>query len=262
MALGTASVSPLELASAYTAFAGLGESVRPRLLTKVERENGELVWQAEPVEKHRVMAPAVAYIVTDALRDALARGTGSEVRRAGFRAPAAGKTGTTNDGTDAWFVGYTPETVTAVWIGFDEQRPIMERATGGRLAAPVWARMMMRILPAKSGPDWPRPAEVLEGRVDPATGLMVASGCPPWDGVARRELFLRPYAPVAACPSPLPPEWEDPESGDRIYDDEEGLQTGLPQVEVTPEPSEPADGARFYAAPEAPEPTPTPDPPR
>jgi penicillin-binding protein 1A len=264
MALGTASVSPLELAGAYTAFAGMGDAVHPRLVTKVERANGEVVWEAEPVQKRRVMAPAVAYIVTDALREALQRGTGSEVRRSGFRAPAAGKTGTTNDGTDAWFVGYTPAMLTAVWIGFDEQRPIMERATGGRLAAPVWARMMMRLSSSHSGPEWPRPAEVMEGRVDPATGLMIASGCPPWEGGARRELFLRPYAPVSACPSPLPSDWQDQQAGDEPFDDEEGLQTGL-LVESPAAASEPqADEARFYAAPSAPEPsaTPTPEPPR
>jgi membrane carboxypeptidase/penicillin-binding protein len=262
MALGTASVSPLQLAGAYTAFAGMGEAVRPRLVTKVERANGEVVWQAEPVQKRRVMAPAVAYIVTDALREALTRGTGSEVRRTGFRAPAAGKTGTTNDGTDAWFVGYTPEMLTAVWIGFDEQRPIMERATGGRLAAPVWARMMMRLSSSKSGPEWPRPAEVLEGRVDPETGLMIASGCPPWDGVGRRELFLRPYSPVSACPSPLPSDWEDPATALEPFDDEEGLQTGL--SELPPAAAEPAtEEARYYTpAAAAPEPSPTPEPPR
>jgi penicillin-binding protein 1A len=262
MALGTAAVSPLELAGAYTAFAGLGEAVTPRLVTKVESANGEVVWQAEPVKKRRVMEPAVAYVVTDALREALSRGTGSEVRRTGFRAPAAGKTGTTNDGTDAWFVGYTPAMLTAVWIGFDEQRPIMERATGGRLAAPVWARMMMRLASSKSGPEWPRPAEVIEGRVDPATGLMIASGCPPWEGVGRRELFVRPYAPVSACPSPLPSDWQDPYAVPLDpLDEEEGLQTGLLE-EVTTAAEPAADGAHFYAAPGSPEPTATPEPPR
>ena len=145
--------------------------------------------------------------------------------------------------------------LTAVWIGFDEQRPIMERATGGRLAAPVWARMMMRLQSAKSGPEWPRPAEVQEGRVDPATGLMIASGCPPWDGVGRRELFLRPYVPVAACPSPLPSDWQDPLAPDaEPFDDEEGLQTGLSEA-VASDTAEPApDEAHFYAAPSPPEP--------
>jgi penicillin-binding protein 1A len=261
MALGTASVSPLELAGAYTAFASLGEIVSPRLVTKVERANGEVVWQAEPVRKRRVMEPAVAYVVTDALSEALSRGTGSEVRRTGFRAPAAGKTGTTNGGTDAWFVGYTPQMLTAVWIGFDEQRPIMERATGGRLAAPVWARMMMRLASPKAGPEWARPADVVEGRIDPETGLLIAAGCPPWDGLGRRELFVRPYVPVSACPSPLPSDWQDPYAmPPEPLDDEEGLQTELIE-EATAETEPQADGARFYAAPSAPEPEPTPEPP-
>jgi penicillin-binding protein 1A len=262
MALGTVSVSPLQLAGAYAAFAGTGEAVSPRLVTKVERANGEVLWEAEPPQKRRVVSPAVAYIVTDALRDALSRGTGTEVRRSGFRAPAAGKTGTTNDGTDAWFVGYTPSVVAAVWIGFDEQRPIMERATGGRLAAPVWARMMLRSTPPGDGAEWPRPSDVTEGRVDPATGFLVASGCPPWDGVGRRELFLRSYVPVSACPSPTPAALPDESAPGEPFDEEEGLQTGLPPQESAPVAREAeADGAHFYAAPPSAEPSPAPEPP-
>jgi penicillin-binding protein 1A len=262
MALGTVSVSPLQLAGAYTAFAGSGEAVSPRLVTKVERANGEVLWEAPAAEKRRVVSPAIAYIVTDALRDALSRGTGTEVRRAGFRAPAAGKTGTTNDGTDAWFVGYTPSVVAAVWIGFDQQRPIMERATGGRLAAPVWARMMMRSTSARTAADWPRPADVTEGRVDPATGFLIASGCPPWDGVGRRELFLASYVPVTACPSPTVAEPAVESATGEPSDEEEGLQTGLPPVEPAPAAEEPEEGgAHFYAAPPPnPEPPPTPEP--
>jgi penicillin-binding protein 1A len=276
MALGTVSVSPLELAAAYTSFAGLGDAVRPRLVLKVERANGELVWQAERPQRRRVLSPAVAYIVTDALRDALHRGTGSAVVRAGFRAPAAGKTGTTNDGTDAWFVGYTPSLLSAVWIGFDKRRPIMERATGGRLAAPVWARMMLRLKRGRSSAlDWPRPADVLEGRVDPASGLLLAEGCRPWDGAARRELFLRNNAPVTACPNQGEPQFYEATAEPEVPDYEEGLQTGL-GIEEVGEEKPPPDQPRFYtpstppsvtpaslpveAAP-MPEPTPTPLPP-
>jgi penicillin-binding protein 1A len=255
MALGTVSVSPIQLAASYTAFAGLGDVVTPRLVRKVESENGEVLWVAEPPKKRRVMSPSVAYIVTDALREALSRGTGSAVARAGFRAPAAGKTGTTNDGTDAWFVGYTPKVLAAVWIGFDRQRPIMERATGGRLAAPVWARLMLRLAPTQgSGPDWPRPADVLEGRVDPASGLLLAPGCRSWDGYARRELYLRGFAPVSTCPSQGESEYMNVSMSPEELDYEEGLETGLP---VEPEVEEPPpDQPRFYAAPRATEPSP------
>jgi penicillin-binding protein 1A len=260
MALGTVSVSPLELAAAYTAFAGMGDAVRPRLVLKVERGDGEVLWQAERPQRRRVMSPAVAYIVTDALREALSRGTGSAVVRAGFRAPAAGKTGTTNDGTDAWFVGYTPSMLGAVWIGFDKRRPIMERATGGRLAAPVWARMMLRLKRGRSSAlDWPRPANVLEGRVDPTTGLLLAEGCWPWEGAPRRELFLASNAPVSACPNqgePVYPEYYDRAIESEAPDYEEGLRTGLGIEEVpeVPEPPRP-DQPRFYT-PATPAPAP------
>lgn len=257
MALGTVSVSPLDLAAAYTTFAGLGDAVRPRLVLRVERGNGEVLWQAERPQRRRVLSPAVAYIVTDALREVLRRGTGSAVVRAGFRAPAAGKTGTTNDGTDAWFVGYTPSMLSAVWIGFDRRRPIMERATGGRLAAPVWARMMLRLKRGRSSAlDWPRPPDVTEGRVDPSSGLLLAPGCRPWDGTARRELFLSTNVPVTACPNQGEPQFYESALESDIPDYEEGLQTGL-ALEAVLEEAEPApDQPRFYT-PGSPEPEPS-----
>ena len=110
MALGTVAVSPLELAAAYTAFAaprrGRAPALRPaRRAPKTAACCGRRTSRSA----ERVLDPGVAYVVTDALQDVLTRGTGTAVREAGFRAPAAGKTGTTNDGADAWFVGYTPE---------------------------------------------------------------------------------------------------------------------------------------------------------
>ena len=123
MALGTVAVSPVELAAAYTAFAGLGEGVRPRFVVRVDAEDGRVLWQADQPERRHVLDAAVAYVITDALQDVLTRGTGTAVRESGFKAPAAGKTGTTNDGADTWFVGYTPEIVASVWMGFDRTRP-------------------------------------------------------------------------------------------------------------------------------------------
>jgi penicillin-binding protein 1A len=233
MALGTVAVSPVELAAAYTAFAGLGEGVRPRFVVRVDGEDGNVLWQADAPERKHVLDAAVAYVITDALEDVLNRGTGTAVRESGFRAPAAGKTGTTNDGADTWFVGYTPEIVAAVWMGFDRQRPIMAKATGGRLAAPVWARLMSRIYAGRKAPAaWPMPAGVVEGLVDPQTGLLLASGCAPWSGVPYKELFVQGAVPVTVCPSqgpimtaemlPLPP----------LPDYEEGMETGVPLEEL------------------------------
>ncbi|HET8647655.1 MAG TPA: PBP1A family penicillin-binding protein, partial [Vicinamibacteria bacterium] len=138
MPLGTVAVSPLELATAYTAFARQGSAVRPRLVRRIEGPEGGVIWESA-MESAEVLPAATAYLVNDVLSEALARGTGTAVRASGFTAPAAGKTGTTNDGADAWFVGYTPDLVAAVWIGYDSPAPTVPRATGGRVAAPVWA---------------------------------------------------------------------------------------------------------------------------
>jgi 1A family penicillin-binding protein len=201
MALGTASLAPIELASAYTAFANLGSRVEPRLVLEVRRPDGEVLWETE-VESERVIDPAVAFLVTDVLSDAVSRGTGTAVRQAGLRVPAAGKTGTTNDRRDTWFVGYTPEMVGAVWIGFDEPRPIVGDAAGGRLAAPVWGRMMRRVYAERPAPaDWQAPGDVTRRAVDPATGYLLAEGCSPVGARPQEEYFLLGTEPQAICPS-------------------------------------------------------------
>ncbi len=204
LALGTVAVSPLELATAYTAFATLGDAVRPRVVLKVARPDGRLLWEAGPPERRRVLDPGVAFLVTDVLRDAVARGTGTAARQAlAAEIPIAGKTGTTNDATDAWFVGYTPEVVAAVWVGFDQPRPITAAATGGRVAAPVWGRMMARLAEGRQVPKpWTAPPGVVSATVDSETGLVVADGC---EAVfPDRELFLRQHVPAAACPGDRP----------------------------------------------------------
>jgi penicillin-binding protein 1A len=191
------------------------------------------LWQAEEPERRHVLDAAVAYVITDALEDVLTRGTGTAVRESGFKAPAAGKTGTTNDGADTWFVGYTPEVVAAVWMGFDRQRPIMAKATGGRLAAPVWARLMTRLYAGrKPPPPWPMPAGVVEGMVDPQTGLLLASGCAPWSGVAYKELFVHGAVPVTVCPSQGPIMTAEMLPLPALPDYEEGMETGVPLEDV------------------------------
>jgi penicillin-binding protein 1A len=199
MPLGTVAVSPLELATAYGAFAGLGQVAAPRMVLRIAAEDGSEIWKAEEPRPQRVMDDGVAFLITNVLQEALERGTGTAVRASGFSGPAAGKTGTTNDATDAWFVGYTPSLVAAVWMGFDEPRPIMGLATGGRLAAPVWGRMMARAVSHRAAP-WAAPSSVVQAWVDPETGLPLAEGCRPYYGEAFRELFLRASMPQTVCP--------------------------------------------------------------
>ncbi len=216
MALGTASMSPLELATAYTPFATLGTAARPRFITRVEDEDGTVLYETE-VERVAAMDAGVAYILTDILRDAVDHGTGTAVRAAGVRGPVAGKTGTTSDATDAWFVGYTPELVGSVWIGYDTPSPISSAATGGGLAAPVWGRMMRRVQANRDEPSpWQRPARVVEGYIDPESGLLLADGCRSRWGYSEREIFLRDHMPETYCPQPR-----------RWYDDVWGAIGGI-----------------------------------
>jgi penicillin-binding protein 1A len=270
MPLGTVSVSPLELATAYTVFSTLGQGVEPRLVRRVERPDKEVLWEAEAAEPDAVLEPGIAFLVTDSLREALERGTGTAVRTSGFRGPAAGKTGTTNDGTDTWFAGYTPEVVAVVWVGFDQPRPIMAMATGGRVAAPVWARLMTRYYAGRTLPSrWSPPSGIFQAAVDPGTGLVLAEGCQPQSGAAYREYFLRGMSPPSVCPSrgvpvemlagldlPLP---DDEEATDLSLELPADLREPLASVlEDAAEEAEPAEEPA-QPAPAAEEPEPAPE---
>ncbi|NIP80652.1 MAG: hypothetical protein GWM90_16105, partial [Gemmatimonadetes bacterium] len=189
LALGVTAVSPLEMAVAYSAFAGRGSRVAPRFVRRVEDRDGTVLWSSG-TERTPVLDPAIAYILTDMLRDVVDRGTGAAVRRSGFWGAAAGKTGTTNDNTDVWFVGYTPELVGAVWVGFDDVRSLPYRATGGGVAAPVWGRVFDRIADDRRV-SWPSPPSgVVVRPVDTRTGQVLREGCYVYAAAHRRELFV------------------------------------------------------------------------
>ncbi|HUG42076.1 MAG TPA: PBP1A family penicillin-binding protein, partial [Longimicrobiales bacterium] len=197
--LGVTAVSPLELTAAFSTFAARGTRVAPRFVLRVEDEAGEVVWASGVPERVSVTTPAVAFVLTDMLRDAVDYGTGTGARWAGFRGPAAGKTGTTTNATDVWFVGYTPGLVGTVWIGFDETRSLPARATGGAIAAPVWGRIMARMDRGASA-DWDPVPGVVALLVDPESGLALEDGCRPRWGSAQRELFLAGQEPPTVCP--------------------------------------------------------------
>jgi 1A family penicillin-binding protein len=151
LALGTGVVSPLDLTSAYTAFPGEGEIAHPRGIISVFDAGGVQVLD-RPVQRDRVLSPEVAFQMTAMLRDVVERGTGAAARSLGVRGPVAGKTGTTDDYHDAWFVGFSRSVVVGVWVGFDQPAPIGRDAYGARVALPIWADFMKRtasIFPAR-----------------------------------------------------------------------------------------------------------------
>ncbi|HET9983026.1 MAG TPA: PBP1A family penicillin-binding protein [Longimicrobiales bacterium] len=192
--LGVGGVTPLELTDSYAAFATLGNRPEPRLVTRVEDRDGNVVWAQAP-QAAQVLDPAVAFVMNSMLQDVVNRGTGTAVRAAGFADPAGGKTGTTNDGTDAWFIGFTPRLVGGVWIGFDQPRPITGDASGGHLAAPIWGRIMARVAGGAGG--WQPPPGVEKLWVEP-TGNVLAADCPP-PGDAHSMWFVQGTAPAAGC---------------------------------------------------------------
>jgi len=147
--IGAAEVIPLQMAEAYATFATLGTRVRPQPILRVENPEGEVLWEPQP-ERSQVLDSLSARIMVSMLEDVVALGTGYNVRAPGlgelsYEVPAAGKTGTTNDGTNVWFMGFTPNLMAAVWFGMDRPVNIWERATGGGDAAPVWGRFMHRV---------------------------------------------------------------------------------------------------------------------
>jgi 1A family penicillin-binding protein len=152
LALGTGEVTLLELTTAYTAFANRGLVSSPRLFTHVTDSQGALVWEAAPQQRQAISA-TTAYLMSSMLAEVVSQGTGYGARAAGFRLPAAGKTGTSDDFMDAWFIGYTPHLVAGVWFGFDDPAPIMRDGFAGTIAAPAWGQFM-RVATAGARPDW------------------------------------------------------------------------------------------------------------
>ena len=216
LALGTLDVTPLELVTAYAPFANGGFRVKPRLVRSISTADETPIWQDEDIREGNhvaVMDPRDAYQVTSMLQSVIDYGTGKVVRDYGAKGLIAGKTGTTNSGTDVWFVGYTPTVVAGFWFGFDNPAPISGDASGGRLAAPAWAEFYINgwreSAPATA---WNPPAGMSMRIIDPTTGYLATEWCP----AARNEYYKPGTEPTVQCPMHGPdmgdeenPAWPD-----------------------------------------------------
>ncbi len=172
IALGTLEVTPLEIAVAYAPFANNGLRPTPIVITEITDAQGQVLERNDP-ELVQVLPQTTAYQMTSMMQDVVRRGTGTAAR--GLRQPTAGKTGTTNDLEDAWFVGYTPQLLTAVWIGFDNKRPLGPKQTGGKVAAPIWKDFMTAALASVPAGAFPVPDGLKCVNIDPATGTRAAT---------------------------------------------------------------------------------------
>ncbi|WP_420633659.1 penicillin-binding protein 1A [Candidatus Palauibacter sp.] len=200
-AIGSTDLRPIEIATAYTTFANVGVRVSPRSILRVESKDGRVLWESR-VQRERVLEPGIAWIAQSMLRDAVDRGTGTLAVRSRyaipFTVPVAGKTGTTNDATNTWFVGFTPDLVTTTWIGFDRPRRIYRGATGGGTAAPVGAAVLAHYYETHPHPEaWERPEGLIERTVDETTGLLATRWCP--IELSYVEIYLEGTEPTETC---------------------------------------------------------------
>ena len=229
LALGTAEVTPLELVTAYAPFANGGFKIKPRLVRSISTADETPIWQDEDVREGNhvpVMDPRDAYQVTSMLQSVVDYGTGKVVRDYGAKGLIAGKTGTTNSGTDVWFVGYTPTVVAAFWFGFDNPAPISGDASGGRLAAPAWAEFYINGW-RESAPStaWNPPPGMSMRIIDPTTGYLATEWCP----ASRNEYYKPGTEPTIPCPVHGPdmgdeenPDWQ----GQRDWGNDFGKKIG------------------------------------
>ncbi len=210
LALGSGEVTLLSMTSAYAAFANKGMLATPTLVRRVESQDGYVLYEASE-RPQRAVTEATAYLMTTMLADVINAGTAWQARRVGFTLPAAGKTGTTNDYHDAWFVGYTPSLVTGVWLGYDQPRTILTDGYAGDIAVPMWGRFMKAATEGDE-PRWFRaPSTVSSTHICRISGKLPVDGCRDVihvdeSGELQRrsmvytEYFVRGSEPIDYCP--------------------------------------------------------------
>ena len=191
IALGVFEVTPLQVAGAYTAFAN-GGTIRPlKPITRIMRAGREI--PLESVPSRSVARPDTTFLVTNMMRSVINEGTGAGARAAGFAHDAAGKSGTTNDLRDAWFVGFTPELLTVVWVGLDDNNPV--GLSGTQAALPIWTAFMMRAMAGRPSTGFEPPEGIAFADIDRDTGKLATPGCPR----VFREAFLAGTEPAEIC---------------------------------------------------------------
>ena len=192
IALGVFEASPYDIATAYTIFPGQGFVKPLRHILRID-SGAKNVTKRPRGAGTAVARPDTTYLVTSMMRSVLNEGTAASARGAGFTLDAAGKTGTTNELRDAWFVGFTPELLTVVWVGFDDNQPL--GLSGSQAALPIWTQFMTRALAGRGNVPFETPGGISFVDIDPDTGKLALPGCPR----VIREAFLAGTEPVQAC---------------------------------------------------------------
>lgn len=171
LALGSSGVSLMEITKAYSIFANGGKSVEPIFIERIIDRSGRVIEEGHS-EVREVLSKETSYVITDLMKAVIQEGTGWRIKA--LKRPAAGKTGTTNDLRDAWFIGYTPELVTGVWVGYDDLQPMGKGETGSRAASPIWLYFMSEVLNGRPIRDFTVPEGVVFAKIDEKTGLLAS----------------------------------------------------------------------------------------
>jgi penicillin-binding protein 1B len=193
LSLGAAEVTPLEVAYAFSTLANNGVRARPLAVKQVTDADAK-VREKRDIKVDKVLTPQLAFIMNHLLRGVFDRGTADVARRWGFTRPAAGKTGTTNDYKDAWFVGYTPDLLTVVWVGFDNKAKL--GLSGAQAALPIWTEFMKRATVGTPVTDFVVPPGIRIVEIDPLSGQLATPNC----SYILREAFLEGEEPTKTCP--------------------------------------------------------------
>ena len=199
LALGAFEISPMEIASAYCALADGGVRVDPNAIAGVTDASGKVLERRE-TPLRRVLPPDAVFLVDSLMQGVVNRGTGGGIRSRGVQGVLAGKTGTTNDGRDAWFVGFSPKILAAVWVGFDDNRGL--NLSGSQAAVPIFTDFIKGVPSNLLSENFPAPADIVTAEIDPETGMLVTPFCPQ----TMTEVFLSGTAPVRYCTvhAPMP----------------------------------------------------------
>jgi penicillin-binding protein 1A len=195
LALGSSGLSLLELTTAYSVFDNGGMLVKPIFIYSIEDRSGQIIEENHP-SLHESISKETAYIMTDLLKAVIKEGTGWRAKA--LRRPAAGKTGTSNDLKDAWFLGFTPGLVTGVWAGYDDQKPMGKGETGSRAASPIWLYFMKEVLKDSPVKDFLAPQGVVFAKIDTEKGLLAS----PYSKKTVFQAFIQGTEPKKYSPRP------------------------------------------------------------
>lgn len=266
MLLGAVDLAPIEMADAYSTIARLGSRVPLHAVKFVTDDKGRQVSAGDEVKPVQVFPARDTYMLVTIMKGVVDRGTAGIARSMGFRLVAAGKTGTTNDKRDAWFIGFTPKALTLTWLGFDDNAPT--GLSGGTGAVPIWTRFMQAVMVGQPNVDFAPPEGVVTAQIDETSGGLAVPNCP--SRVVVTEAFKTGTQPGNPCPLHSPQAAPAPavdQFGNPIALDTAGMPittepttTSAPLPPITPEPGDTTLTGGYFRTDTAPPPTTTTEP--